>query len=432
MTSAPATLAAEAPPLGVWRRAHRAAAIAVNRKPGRMVILSIVHAGEGGAIWTNQDLMLALAREGHRCFILNCGPRKWTLESAVAQIDRREEVVFEREWRAWDAPCPARMAAFRDVLERLDADIVHLRSFLGCGPEIAREARDAQRGVVVSYHDYTAVCPTIHLLDAELRHCGGVCTPGEADCSAPAKWFAGLPRLKNAHVHVWRARAGAALAHAHAHVTTSPAAAALLKRRLECLRWARVHVIAHGRDEPRFAAARIPRPGERPAIVALNAEGEAKGARLIAYLAARNAAAGEPFAIHTLGGKSAPYARADLPALLTRIGPSFALVPSLWPETYSHTLTECWRAGVPALVSALGATGERVRRAGGGWRLDPGDPEAWWTILRQAAADPLLWAKKAHEIKEMPLRDTAAMAHDYRALYARVLRRAGRSVRLRN
>jgi glycosyltransferase involved in cell wall biosynthesis len=52
-------------------------------------------------------------------------------------------------------------------------------------------------------------------------------------------------------------------------------------------------------------------------------------------------------------------------------------LPSRVPETYSLALHEAAVAGVPALVSALGAPGEHVSQHGGGRCLPPDDIDAW-------------------------------------------------------
>lgn len=63
------------------------------------------------------------------------------------------------------------------------------------------------------------------------------------------------------------------------------------------------------------------------------------------------------------------YNEEDLGALLRAYGIELALFPNMVPESFSYTLSEVWRAGVPVLVSPEGALAERVSRHGGGWLL---------------------------------------------------------------
>jgi len=61
------------------------------------------------------------------------------------------------------------------------------------------------------------------------------------------------------------------------------------------------------------------------------------------------------------------YRAGTLPSLLKKYAIGLALLPSIVPESYSLTLSECWLAGVPAVAFDHGAQAERIARSGGGW-----------------------------------------------------------------
>jgi glycosyltransferase involved in cell wall biosynthesis len=67
------------------------------------------------------------------------------------------------------------------------------------------------------------------------------------------------------------------------------------------------------------------------------------------------------------------YRAASLPALFARHQVGLAVLPSMLPESFGFTLSECWQSGVPAVVFDHGALGERVARHGGGWRVPPAE-----------------------------------------------------------
>lgn len=393
-----------------------------------MRVLSIVHAGGGGTILTNEDLMRALT-PACTCFILACGPDKWVFSDVADTIERLEEIKFAETWKGGAPLADDRVAASADLLARHKFDVVHVRSLLGSGPELLTALKAAGVPVVLSFHDFTAICPTINLLDADLTFCGGVCTAGEADCAAPQKWFSDIARLKGAYVHTWRARMAAGFEAVDAFVTTSASAAGLLTRHFPRLS-GRIEIIEHGRDvEPVEAAA--PPPEEGPMrVVVLGVIGAAKGRALVEHLVRRNAAEGAPLEFHLLGGLTpplaelpgviahGPYAREDLPVRLEDIAPSVSLIPSIWPETYSHTLTESWAAGIPVLAGDMGALAERIRRHGGGWLADPRDHNLWWSHLIALKDDPRSWAWGARQVARLREHGTARMARRYRRLYA--------------
>jgi glycosyltransferase involved in cell wall biosynthesis len=56
------------------------------------------------------------------------------------------------------------------------------------------------------------------------------------------------------------------------------------------------------------------------------------------------------------------YEHADLPRLVQEYKVDMALIPSIWPETFSYTTQECILMDIPVAVFDLGAPAERVRQ----------------------------------------------------------------------
>jgi hypothetical protein len=122
-----------------------------------------------------------------------------------------------------------------------------------------------------------------------------------------------------------------------------------------------------------------------PVVAALGAIGPDKGARriehlieligerqialrivVIGYLDVQQGPWQSEDARLTVHGR---YDSRDLPALLQHYRARLVLFPSAGPETFSYTLSEAWRAGMPALVPPIGALAERVSASGAGWVL---------------------------------------------------------------
>jgi len=122
-----------------------------------------------------------------------------------------------------------------------------------------------------------------------------------------------------------------------------------------------------------------------PVVAAIGAIGPDKGARRIEGLVARMREHGVPLRIVVIGYLDVErgpwqsddarltvhgrYDARDLPELLRHYRARFVLFPSAGPETFSYTLSESWRAGVPALVPPIGALAERIAESGAGWVL---------------------------------------------------------------
>jgi hypothetical protein len=91
------------------------------------------------------------------------------------------------------------------------------------------------------------------------------------------------------------------------------------------------------------------------------------------------------------------YDARDLTELLQHYRAQFVLFPSAGPETFSYTLSESWRAGIPSLVPPIGALAERVAESGAGWVLrdDEWTDEALMLDRVVALAGPAAAAERA-------------------------------------
>lgn len=97
-------------------------------------------------------------------------------------------------------------------------------------------------------------------------------------------------------------------------------------------------------------------------------------------------------------------------------------LPSRVPETFSLSLNEAAAANVPALVSDLGAPGERVRSIGGGRAVAPDDVNAWAAAIRDIASYPGQIKTWQSELP-LPLR-LEEEAFFYESLYRRLIKAA--------
>ena len=225
------------------------------------------------------------------------------------------------------------------------------------------------------------------------------------------------------------------LSEADAFVVTSVSAKTLFESMSAACRSKGCQVIPHGRDFHMIE----PIDGETDCHARVLVPGNisvAKGANLIAGLTLIDRKI--EFELDFLGRVSATipqnagvfhgeYDRADFGLHVARIRPTIALVLSIWPETYCHTLTECWAAGIPVVAIDMGAVGERLRQHGGGWLLPPSATAADVhdaIVLALTRADEL--EQKRREVRAWQVgygarRSIAAMAADYSALYERTL-----------
>ena len=395
-------------------------------------ILSVVHDGGGGLVHTNLDLMHALLGS-FETYVLRCGMDNWRL-TRVENGAAIGEWKFGTRWRSFECTDGPRRMALRSITEVLDIDLVHFRTLICMGPEILSSIKGGRAAIVLSCHDFNTICPTTHLVDDAGVYCAGHCTPGKGDCPVPLKWFDDVRSLKHSGVYDWRVRMAANLPLADAFVTTSEGTKRLLVQHFGVLSRRHFAVIEHGRDRVNAADVAAP-PGTPLRVVVLGAVTLHKGALLLKSMFEMNARRGGGVEFHVVG--EAPkrfrqrykevtwhgaYKRDELTEVLRGISGSYALMCSIWPETYSHTLTEAWMAGLPVVASDLGATAERIRRHGGGRLVDPEAPALWLETLEELG-EVETWQSMRREVRDIVFRGTGEMGRDYEELYRGVLGR---------
>lgn len=393
--------------------------------------LYVLHRSQGGAGATTRDLISAL-KPHQESFLLE------SVQGHALELWRVTESGAERclTWK------PARPFRIEDgwrqdyaevvagIVLSLGIELVHIRHLVTHPlTTMSQVCRRLNVPFVLSTHDFYMACPTIHLLDAHQRFCGGVCTQTEGECAAPMPYWPIGPALKHRWVHEWRRRASSVFEAASAVVATTESAANILGAVYPRLRGS-LTVIEHGRD---IADAYAPvRQGgaRRPGPVRVVAAAHWAPHKGLHYLEDVARLIGPGIEWHILGSRSelladigvvhGPYNRDTVRTLIAGIDPDFAAIFSICPETYSHTLSEAWALGLPVLATDLGAVAERIRVHGGGVLLPPEDPEAAARRISLLIGDPDAIAAARASVPRDGIRTAGEMAAAYRELYRRV------------
>ena len=190
--------------------------------------------------------------------------------------------------------------------------------------------------------------------------------------------------------------------------------------------------IAHGTASwPDAAAARAElsavdlklHSAERLRLLVLGRINDAKGLHLLRQLLPRLKGTIDVFLIGA--GKAAEalfgvsgahilldYSHARLPAILARIKPHAALLPSTVSETFSYTLSELWDLGIPPIATRLGAYAERIEDGLSGILVDP-DCDQIQALLLALSRDQGPLNQIRRELGKRPSRTLDEMALDY-------------------
>lgn len=353
-------------------RAAVEAQVAIAAQSAKRGVLHVVHARGGGTEKYIRELIEASSTR-YRHYFLRIHGDRFVVEPAGAD---------GAPGYAWPRP-GADPRWLRAICACLRIGIAHVHSLVGSGDDLIAALACAGVPYCYSAHDMYLPCPTVYLIDSRGDYCGATTDP--AACS---RCLAAFPQYAGTDVIAWRERHRRFLAGAGAAYAPSRWAAATLAKYFPD--------IAVAVASPHAAPARpvganelrnvFPLPDDgRRSVGVLGAIGPEKGARMVEEMAARIRARGLPLRLVVIGYTDrqsreqspdhvltvhGPYRRDEIEALLDAYRVGLVVFPTIWPETFSYTLSEAWAAGRPALVPPRGALRERVDESGAGWLIE--------------------------------------------------------------
>ncbi len=278
------------------------------------------------------------------------------------------------------------------LLQRLADDLaiteVHVHHIMDFGSRPASGVlnllRHLQRPWRVVVHDYFGICPRINLIDAKGVYCGEPDSPACQACLQANPTEFGVP-----DIGAWRADYHELLAGAKAVVVPDEDVARRLKGYFPDIGF---QIRPHDNVMPTPLLKR-PRPGSRILRVGvLGAISAIKGFEKLLDCATDARLRGLPVEFIVIGytendGKAAqagitvtgPYDNAAVLETIDALDIDVIFLPSVWPETYSYTLSLALRAARPIVVFDVGAAARRIRGLHGhklvplqynGWRIN--------------------------------------------------------------
>ncbi len=317
---------------------------------------------------------------------------------------------------------PVAGEALRTAIDLFDPGIVHIQNLIGHSLDPLAVLGDFDGRVVCSIHDLFLTCPHHSLLYRDDQPCG---LPD--DRSVCARCLPETEGLPIEHLERQRARVAELVDHVDRWVFASQSSADYFARVYE-LAPDTVAVIEHGTT---LAHPRRGQPDEalildEPLRLAFVGRGwPKKGLHLVNALA--DELAGTTVEVHHFGalvGEASPHLRLHGPYdnellgdLLALAGIQVVLLPGSVPESFGLVLTECLLAGVPVIGTTFGALGERIRRHGVGWTVDPTEPDELFELVRRLDANRWEVLRAAVGAAATPVETVAQTAPRYGALY---------------
>jgi len=424
--------------------------------------------GRSGVASYCADLLTELRGRGHEVACLYSAERDWTFRPHLrTSVERGVQILglvnspvppaLSVDRPEQDGSDPRLERLFTRCLKTVRPDIVHVHAFQGFVGTVVPLARGAGCPVVVTLHDFWALCARMSLVRPDGAPCegpnGGVnCARFCADRHRSRRrlYRRLLALLPPGSVRFWVERAGSAYVRSASRDPWTPpvssdggvradlagAYGGRAARLLASLREAhrilavsrfvaevyRRHGVAADRLEVLPLGLRISdevrwRLREASPPVRFGYLGRLvphKGAHVLAQAAygipperARflffGPAAHEARAYlqRLAGGRPlefyGPYRREDLPRILQEI--DVAVVPTLFQETAGLTALEPQAAGIPVIASATGAIPEWVQDGENGLLFPPGDAAALRDRLLRITEEPAIVARLSAKTK---------------------------------
>lgn len=359
--------------------------------------LFVISTLTGGTPQTNRDLMLALY-DKIEPWLLHCDSK--TISLFKVNKNKKDELIFQYTLKE-----PVEVLTHisheydkvvTNLLFKFDFELVHIRHLAWHSLSLPRLAKISGAKVVMSFHDYYVVCPTVKLLDENNIFCSGNCTKTKGSCMPDLWQKDSLPDLKTLWIANWQDKFSTALSYCDAYITTHESARKIILSKIK-IPDNKFYVIPHGRDFKQFYQLSAPfKNGEVLKIIVPGNISEPKGSLIIKKLLEVDKNARLHF--HILGRTNikfthprltvhGEYKREDFHQHVAKIKPHIGAVFSIWNETWCHTLTELWSVGVPCVVTSYDTLKERVENSKAGWVLSDRNIETMYQYIVKYIAD---------------------------------------------
>lgn len=328
-------------------------------------VLIVCHNRGGGTEQHVQEDIRRLTAEGYGVFLLRPLrgiPSHATLSHpAIASLPNIPPFAL------------AETAALKAALTELEIGEIHTHSLVDFEPEAPNHMMAIIKALgarwEVNLHDYKVVCPRINLADENGRYCG---EPGDRDCNRCLSQLGsdfGVPDIR-----AWRDMHAQVLLAADQVLVPDEDMEERLRRYFPQIRFS---VSPHEDiDTMNFPLQSLrPQPGEDMRIVVIGAIGKLKGFDVLLNCArdarqrrlrikfivmgySMNDSLLEAAGVQVVG----KYHEHEAMDALAILKPHLVWLPSLWPETYSYTLSVALRAGCPVAAFDIGAIATRLRK----------------------------------------------------------------------
>lgn len=394
---------------------------------GKKNILFVVHDNwKGGTQLHVQNLTAGLS-SSYNCFILlrNGQSLLLTLYNKDNNVDFMFELNDEYNYMVYTTPEFKKI--IKNILIGMRISLVHVHNIFGHTMDIFYEAFRLNIPLVMTLHDFYYLCPTVHLLDVNLDYCKGIHDNEKCLTCSTVKLGYNYDIINEWRTEIRKILARAAQIFTPSHVTKEIYCEYYDEIRSKTLVFEHGAICRKSNYHPKL---------DRPLNIAFVGQiSPHKGSYLIYDLVMKNT--DKSIKWHLFGGigdtKIGQLNRSDvlihgaynsdeIVELLQKNNIQIVCILSIWPETYSYTLTESLLAGIPVLVTDIGALGERVRAQEVGWLVEyNAKAEKILAVLKEIKDNSDNYKKVVEQVSNCKLKTAGNMCIEYYNVYESLL-----------
>ena len=401
-----------------------------NENYNKKRILYVMHYS-GGVEFAVKDIAKSVSGE-YDCYILKAYPSKFILYHLSEEIFIPiQEFDLKYPWHSTLLHSEEYKQIYFYILANLNIDIIEIDHLLFHTFDIIDVGEILNIPTIITIHDYYYICPTFVLLDENNKYCGGYCENDGKNCSKRVKWF-NLPINITEWKIEWQKQMLKIFKRCNNILTATNFTKNMILKHYPDLNTEDIQLIEHGRDLIKYDNfSIIPNSYQPVKILIPGTLSVHKGSEFVKKL--KKIDVENKLELHFLGGVDdeikkigvahGKYKREEFSKHVYKIKPSFIGIFSIWPETYSYTLTESLSAGIPIIGSNMGALKERIEDYDCGWLIDINKPEEAYEKILKIASDKKEYKRVRKQINGLKIRNTKQMGKEYLELYKKLLKK---------
>lgn len=302
---------------------------------------------------------------------------------------------------------------YDEILSKLDISLLHINHLINHSFDLINHAIKKSIPFIVNLHDFYYICPSIHLVDKKCLYCNFDCH----DCGGIAH---NSDISNDLILERWHNECFKLLENSYVNIAPTQSVVDFYRKIYPNLN--NFIVIEHGVEINK--SSYYPQLTSNPIKILVPGHvSPHKGSLLIRQL--KELDKHNNLELHFMGTtipnlnkygiNHGKYKRKDFNKIVSEIKPSFSLILSTCPETYSYTLTESWMAGLPVIASDLGALKQRINSTGAGWLVDYRDVNDIYNLIINI--NQMDYENKLLNISKIIFKDLNDVCLEYIKLY---------------